>query len=144
MNLSFRCTNVTLRQGIIIIICFSVGIMLPIIYAVWWIHGDGAKLIIKSMKNNNPVTDAQISINENDFRLYSCGEYIEQTVPGIGLFSETYKKNFGYRFVTLYDNWKLTDEQKQTNQHALEYMKTYNIYIFQYVNQTFPGWPLNK
>ena len=137
MNLSFRVENTTWRQGIIIIIFTVVGIMSALVFAVWWIHGDGEEYVqykkMQSLSTCNPTKDAQKAIQKDDFRLYITGGLWEKNVPGIGTFSDKYKKSFGYRHFAIITGKSLTKEQLELNSAVLKYMKSYNRIVFNYV-----------
>jgi len=148
MDLSFRINQAGWKKAFLIVISVTLGILSPLLLGLWWIHLGGSEYWMKrelqSLAKRDPVQEAGKAIQNNDLRLYKTGEVMDTFIPGYNRPSSKYHEHFGYKFLSIYTHDPLTEEEQHLNQTALQFMATYNIIIFTYVNTHFPDWRNGK
>jgi len=144
MNLSFSVQSSGWLKAVIITLFVSVGLLSPLAYFTWWAHYGGAEVEkhkrMESLTKQNPVEDSNRGVHDKDFRLLATGGPMNTFVPGIGRINKNYRKAFGYRQFGIYTGDSSTQNEKNLNQVALEYLSAYNKIIFSHANQHYPDW----
>jgi len=142
-NLSFRIRETTWRKGVIIAFSVALGVLVPVLYGVWYFHFGGAEMeqrrSLQKLAASNPDDDGRKAIQKEKFQLYAILNDSSIRVPGVVPLEE-YRSAFGYRCIRLLAEKGITPEQRAINQSVLQYLRIYNQKIYDYVNREYPDW----
>lgn len=148
-RMSFSSKNVGIGTAIFIVIFSTVALLWPVYFASWYAFWGGedylARRTLQGIAEANAVEDGTTAIEANDLKLYlTGGGYMDQKAPGIGNRNDRYTSRFGYKHLSLLKGDALTEEDKELNRKAMEYMTVYNKHVYNYVSTAYSGWNEDK
>ena len=97
-------------------------------------HMDTNSIELQSLKNASPTGNAEEAIRRNDLRFLAVKGFTI-TVPGIADYQEHFSAKYRYRIIEGTTDAPRNEEDRQLQNTAIEYAKSYNLVIRDYVTK---------